>query len=223
MELTAVVAALIAAAAIAASYFVPARVLTDLERQRLLPSPLPEEHLPLGANVMGGPDSRAGILLFTDLECRACAAVSRDSLEVIKEFVDEGLVTFAIRFVPRSATRDAAKRALCASGQGRFWQVQEVLYRVRAEPVRDDLPDRLGLNRRTFDDCVSGSSDVELRENIYLANRINLEVRPTMFVGSLDTGHRLKVVYRIYGYIEASRIREIVSRVVTDDTQGQPR
>jgi protein-disulfide isomerase len=82
--------------------------------------------------VLGDPDAKVSVVEFGDLQCPACQAFSESvTPELIDQVVRPGDASLEFRnfliIGPESET--AAKGALAASEQGRYWQFVELFYR----------------------------------------------------------------------------------------------
>ena len=86
--------------------------------------------IPQNGTVLGNPDAPATVIEFADLECPICKQFADGGLpDLIRSEVRPGRARIDLRFIQTaSADFEAAKAALAASNQGRFWQFVEYFY-----------------------------------------------------------------------------------------------
>jgi protein-disulfide isomerase len=88
--------------------------------------------IPQHGTVLGDPKSKVTVVEFGDLQCPVCKAFSFDvAPKLISDVVRSGTANYEFRqftiIGPQST--DAAKAALAASQQGRYWNYIELFYR----------------------------------------------------------------------------------------------
>lgn len=86
--------------------------------------------IPQNGTVLGNPNAPATVVEFADLECASCKQFAEGGLpDLIKSEVRPGRARLDLRFLQTaSGDFEAAKAALAASNQGRFWQFIEYFY-----------------------------------------------------------------------------------------------
>lgn len=80
-----------------------------------------------GGESLGRSDAPEGLLLLSDFECTACTTFARETWPAVRQrYIQTGLVRMVLRHYPLSIHPSAtalARLALCASEQGRFWDL----------------------------------------------------------------------------------------------------
>jgi protein-disulfide isomerase len=142
--------------------------------------------VPLGNAPTRGP-SRAPITLvfFSDFECPFCVRAEG----TLRELESRGDVRIAFRHRPlpmHPHARLAAKAAIAAERQGRFWQYHDIVVAHREALERADLERyaaEAGLDRARFDrDLDDAAVEARLVEDEQLATELGVKGTPTSFV-----------------------------------------
>ena len=86
--------------------------------------------IPQNGTVLGDPDAPATVIEFADLECPVCKQFADGGLpDLIRSEVRPGRARLDLRFIQTASPDfEAARAALAASEQGRFWQFVEFFY-----------------------------------------------------------------------------------------------
>lgn len=146
----------------------------------------------------GPEDAKITIVEFTDYECPACRASQQRLEEMLAPF--RGRYRIMHRHfpldqscnpsIPREFNRyscSASRHAICAQQQGRFWEMNELIFSSR-RPLTDDhlrfLAEQAGLNLDEMEECLeSGTPEEYLARDI--KDGIELEIRgtPSLFIG----------------------------------------
>jgi len=192
------------------------------------PAPIapPKEPLSLqGATLRGNRQAKVAIEEFTDYQCPYCGKLATNTLPtVMREYVDSGKVLFALRNLPLQELHPwadpAARAALCAGEQGRYWPMHDVLFGNQKALNLDGLhaaARTVDLAKAEFDACLSSEAiKVRLQEDQNLAAQLRVTGTPTLFVGRLEDG-RLRVTQRFGGAQSASVLKSVLDRLL--DTQ----
>jgi protein-disulfide isomerase len=128
-----------------------------------------------GVGHLGDPNATTVIREYSSFTCPHCHDLHDEVISEIIEFVRAGNVR--IEFVPIHATgaaggEEAAKAAICAGEQGKFWEMHDVLFHweglVNVSKARlDTAADELGLDTGEFDDCYDKSETGRLARQGY--------------------------------------------------------
>jgi protein-disulfide isomerase len=111
----------------------PARPVSasPIEEVQNVTTPLPR------LNVRGDPGATTVVIEFTDFQCPFCGRHAREVFPAVeKEFVETGEIRWAVRHLPldiHPAAHDAARAALCAGEQHRYWPMHERLFAIQNE------------------------------------------------------------------------------------------
>jgi protein-disulfide isomerase len=136
------------------------------------------------------------IVMFSDFECPACAAMHPTLTRVLQEY--KGKVRLAVRNFPlvdrHPNAIEAAKAAAAAAEQGKFFEYTEILYRNQSQLDRDSLlsyASQLGLNIEKFRaDMAAGTTLSRIQKDISDGDRYGVTSTPSIFVNGAKL-HRL--------------------------------
>lgn len=138
----------------------------------------------------GAADARVVIVEFSDFQCPACAA----ALPAVKSLLslygkDIKLVFkhFPLRMHPKAP--EAARGAECAGGQGRFWEMHDLLFESQAE-WSEAGPDwlavyvkRLKLDEAAFAACMKDpATDASVAADLSEGDGVWVGSTPTFFI-----------------------------------------
>jgi len=147
--------------------------------------------------IRGSADAPVWFIEVSDFQCPFCKQWHDASFAAIdSEYVKTGKVRMAYLNYPLSSihpnARAAAEAAMCASVQGRFWQLHESLFHSQSRwesqpnplPTFDSLAVAAGVNARAWRDCMSSHATAKLIDADRDRSR-NAGVRstPTFFIG----------------------------------------
>ena len=154
---------------------------------------------------IGSPNAPVTIIEFTDFECPFCVQFFRDTRpQLLKEFVDTGVVRIVARDFPLTAIHPsalpAAIAARCAADQGQYWPMYERLFSTHQQewggvPKRDrgvfiEFATSLGLATDTFTTCLNDpASEQAVMAELNAAARLGVNSTPNFLVnGQLIKG-----------------------------------
>ena len=168
-----------------------------LERQQAQ-APRPQEEQAAKAKLnltgfamLGSKEAPLTIVEFTDYQCPFCQRFHTTSfVELKKNYIDTGKVRFYSRDMPLdfhpNAMR-AAEAARCASDQGQFWQLRDVM---GANPNNLDMDSlvtdatNLKMDVNAFRTCVASEKYKEaVQTDVLEAMKIGASGTPTFVVG----------------------------------------
>jgi protein-disulfide isomerase len=82
--------------------------------------------------VLGPPNAPVTLVEFLDPECESCRAFSPFIKQLLKEY--DGKLRFVVRYMPlHPNSRLAAAYTEAAGEQGKYWEMQEILFRRQGE------------------------------------------------------------------------------------------
>jgi protein-disulfide isomerase len=120
--------------------------------------------------VQGNPSAKVWVVEISDLQCPYCKEWHDETYsQLINEYVKTGKARFAYINFPLSMHQNAmpaARAAMCASVQGKFWQMQDALFGTQEkwETLKDpsdyfvDLATKNGVNVPDWKSCLSSKS-----------------------------------------------------------------
>jgi protein-disulfide isomerase len=145
-----------------------------------------------GRPQLGRDDALVTIVEFADFHCPYCGKVA-DTVERLQATYPED-VRLVFRQRPLAIhpkAREAAKAALAAHRQGKFWEVQEVLFTERpgdAEALAK-IAERIGLDVERFRaDLADPAIEAMLVEDEGVADRFGARGTPAFFVNGRFVG-----------------------------------
>ncbi|WP_207203740.1 DsbA family protein [Actinomyces minihominis] len=152
-----------------------------------------EENDPLA---VGAVDAPVAMIVYSDYQCPYCGRFNEETLPVMMEYVDQGLLRIEWRdanfFGPASET--AARAAYAAGLQGRFLEFNNALF-----PGGDKLADtglteealtalagELGLDQAQFEaDLTDPATATIIAEHAALVQGIGVTSTPTVILGGV--------------------------------------
>lgn len=128
------------------------------------------------------------VVEYGDFQCPTCKAAVPGVQMLLKHF--EGRIRFAYRHFPIEDAHPyalcAAEAAECAGGQGKFWEMHQVLFRNQSHLDRKHLhryAEELGLDMSRYRSEMDGESyRHRIREQMENARRSHLRATPGFFV-----------------------------------------
>jgi RNA polymerase sigma factor (sigma-70 family) len=127
------------------------------------PSKVARFQVPLGgAPILGPPGAKVTILEFTDYECPFCARGAETCKAVVAAFPGEvryQVINFPLAFHRQAAL--AARAALAAAQQGKYWEMHDRLFAHTDQLARADLEEHaraLGLDLARFRADLDGAT-----------------------------------------------------------------
>jgi protein-disulfide isomerase len=138
----------------------------------LVPDPDRPGYTLAGDAYKGDPDAPLVVVEYSDLQCPSCQRHALETQPVIDEsFVDTGQVMWVFKHFPLSIhpqSPAAATAAECAGDQGRFFEMERLIFETQEEWSVDDpdpvllrLADELGLNAGDFSSCLSSRAALQ--------------------------------------------------------------
>lgn len=126
--------------------------------------------IPQAGNVLGAADAPVTLIQYEDFQCPSCLRYTVDYEPfLIEEYVKPGLMRIELRHFPVVGveSQTAARGAVCAGEQDRFWEYANRLFVIQAgdgfrpdrgafdEPALTDLAGDLGLDEDAFTACLA--------------------------------------------------------------------
>ena len=139
-----------------------------------------------GSPSVGPDEAPVTVVEFEDFQCRTCGNFEMKLQSLLKLYGDQ------VRVVYRSYPADqnplagkAAEAALCAADQGRFRQMQAMLFQMDHLEERDLFGGAglLKLNMEDFGACLSSGRHAEkVKKDLYAAAGLGVTSAPALFV-----------------------------------------
>ena len=117
--------------------------------------------------IQGDPKATLWIIEMSDFQCPYCKTWHDSTYPlVVREYVATGKARLAYLNFPlrmHANAQPAAEAAMCASAQGKFWEMHDAIFthqerwvpKTDAQPVFDSLAVPLGLDMPAWRTCVS--------------------------------------------------------------------
>lgn len=149
--------------------------------------------------VFGSPSAKITVVEFADYECPHCGVVAPELHDLVlaapdvrllfKNYPLDNACNPNIGRVFHKNACAAAVAAECARQQGRFWELNRLLFK-NADALDPDgiafMAGQVGLDMATFDACRAAPSSVEaVVQDIAHATAVNVGGTPTIFVNGL--------------------------------------
>jgi len=166
------------------------------------------------------------VVEFSDYECPFCTRAHDNMLRVLKKYGKR--IRFYYRHYPLDAACNttlrspmhrhaclAARAAICAHAQGRFWSFHDKLYRLKATLSRAailGLATTVKLGRHKFRRClISARTRRILQADLAAGNRAKLTGTPTFYAGGPDikrfefSSPRMKTFDSLFTLLDSQR------------------
>jgi protein-disulfide isomerase len=179
-------------------------------------------HLPSNT-VMGNVKAPVALIEFSDFQCPYCARYVRDTApRLIRDFVESGKVVYGFRNYPlpiHASALGAGKASLCASQQGAFWPMHDLLFKNATALDHAHLVDyasELQLNRPAFQACLD-DSDKLMAQDMDEARVANVTSTPTFFVGRITADGVVSVKSVIHGAYPTESFQKALEDALTSN------
>ncbi|MFC1642731.1 DsbA family protein [Myxococcota bacterium] len=143
---------------------------------------------------LGPTNAQVTVVAFSDFECPYCSLAAGVTSQVRERFRDE--VRLVFRQFPLSLhrhARDAAKAALAAHAQGKFWELHDKMFhnqnnldRASLEGYAEELELDLAEFRGTLD---SQQNEARVERDIALGTEVAVVGTPTLFINGQRIGN----------------------------------
>ncbi len=118
----------------------------------------------------GNPDAKVKVIEYGDYQCPTCASYEKSLAPIVtRDYVETGKIQFIYHEFPLSGHQHAmpaAEAARCAGDQDKFWAMHDMLFLNQDQwatlntvnNVFSGYAGQIGLNRSTFDACLSAAT-----------------------------------------------------------------
>ena len=153
------------------------------------------ERVASGSNVLGSPEARNTIVVFTDYQCQACSHVDFLLGDVLTSY--PGIVKIVVRNNPLRAIHPAAEKAamaaICAGKQDMFASFHALLFSIQDSLSTPNWGAWAALakvpNIERFVECMeSNEGRSELVEDLMLATTLQLRRSPSIMMNGEPVG-----------------------------------
>jgi protein-disulfide isomerase len=149
------------------------------------------------------------VIEYSDYQC----PYSKQLHSALSKIVQQSTtIRWILRFRPLESIHplavSAATAAECAGRQGRFWEYSDLLFdnqeivKASGGSIFTDLALKLKLEIPSFDLCRSGSTNEFVKEQISIADKLEIFSTPTFFINGR----------RVTGLISESQLTQLLQR-----------
>ena len=185
---------------------------------------LPSEPVSIkGVPRLGSEASQVAIIEYSDFECAFCKRFFSETFPLIKKrFVDSGVVLMAFRHYPNGSGHPDAVRyaesAVCASEQGRFWQMHDALFTAPSGAEDAELEKTalgVGIDPKPFLDCLRTGRLSVIGSDRGSGEDLKIRGTPTFLVGRFRRETQdVKVMRIVPGAMPISSFETAIQRVL---------
>lgn len=136
---------------------------------------------------LGSESATVEIVEFSDLQCPACASVSPQVENLIRE--NPELAKFEYHHFPLSQHQwafQSAEASECAGDQGKFFEYIDLAFANQKNLTEDNLKamaGKLGLNQAVFDECLaSGIKANRVKADLFEGRKMGVNSTPSLYV-----------------------------------------
>lgn len=180
-----------------------------------------------GAPYLGKADAPVVLLEFTDYQCPYCFRHAiRVRPRLIKDFVMLGKLKYVVREFPLQPIHTyaigAAIAAQCSRDQGKYWEMQEIMFNNQHKLSPEDLgryADSIGLNQKLFHRCfASGRYNQQIRNDLLDGANAGVRGTPSFFLGLSDSVNptKFKATRFFHGSQTYSRLKQAIDDLIAD-------
>lgn len=148
------------------------------------------------ARIEGSPSAKVWLVEMSDFQCPYCRNWHDSTYGALKkEYVDTGKIRIAYINFPLSSihknARAAARVAMCAAAQDKFWPMHDALFTSQASwegladpaPVFDALAKKIGVDMNALHACLAGTAiDKLIDADIERARDIGVRSTPSFSI-----------------------------------------
>ncbi len=160
--------------------------------------------IPVGASyIRGNPEAKVTIVQFTDIQCPFCQRFYTPILEVLKAYPND--VKFIVKNFPLSfhpSARPAAKAALAAGEQGKYWEMMDLLLEAGQQLTDENyktLAGKIGISVEQFTaDLKNNDAKYEkiINDDLQLGSSVDVRGTPAFYLNGKKTNAREFSMYK---------------------------
>lgn len=174
------------------------------------------------ASTLNPKDAKVALVEFSDFQCPYCGRFARETFPTLRtDYVDTGKLQYTFKHFPiaqiHSFATNAAKAAICAGKQSRFWEMHDRLFEGQAQLSDQFLTlgvRQLQLNTEAFEGCLK-TAEEELANNEAEARRLGVNSTPTFFLGRITSAGVMSVDLRLAGAYPVETFVDAITQVAS--------
>lgn len=177
-----------------------------------------------GAPFKGNPNAPLTLVEFTDYECAFCARHVRETIpQLERDYIATGKLKYVFRSFPLESVHKQAfkahEAASCASEQGRFWEMHDLLFTNHRALGPADIAAHvttLGLDAQRLQACVDlGLRAAEIRRDVVEGRQAGVTATPAFYLGRTQRNSpTMKVVTTLKGAKPYSAFTEAIDALL---------
>jgi protein-disulfide isomerase len=145
--------------------------------------------IPLADSAIRGPKNASVTLVeFSDFQCPFCAQTTPLIEQVMASYPKD--LRFVYKQFPLEQIHpnalNAAKAAIAARNQGKFWEMHDELFKISRELTLENIRAKaqlVGLDMKKFDaDMTSAETERAIREDQSLGRSVDVRGTPTLYI-----------------------------------------
>lgn len=161
---------------------------------------------------LGGPNAPVTVDVYEDFQCPACLQFTK-TIEplIIQHLITPGKVIYNFHHYPfldgdgargGGESDQAANASMCANEQGKFWDMNAILFENWNGENQGNLNNRrlqamaesIGLDMNAFNDCFNANKyEDEIQADFDNGNEIGVSGTPSVFVNGIKVGQPGKI------------------------------
>jgi protein-disulfide isomerase len=140
------------------------------------------------APTKGPKDAPVTIMAFSDFQCPYCDRGGKNMMEAVEKYDDKVRVVFKHYPLPfHKQAPDAAKAAMAAGEQGKFWEMHDLLFdnqrRLKEDGLYEELAKELGLNVSKFKkDMKKSEYQATIDQDMKQGQQVGVRGTPAFFI-----------------------------------------
>ncbi len=161
-----------------------------------LPKPFRPQDVSVSASpALGDNTAKITLVEFSDLQCPYCVRFYDNTFpEIVKHYVDTGMVRYVAREFPLTSIHKEASRAsqaaLCAGDQGKYWEMRGKVFANRdslSEEALTEYAVESGLELDAWRACLESDRYAQkVQTDMKAAARLGINGTPSFVLGLTD-------------------------------------
>ena len=152
---------------------------------------------------LGQKDAPVKIIEFADFQCPYCQATEPVLNQIRKTYGSKVSLTYMYFPLPfHQYAESAAKHAVCADKQGKFWEMHDYMYANQDKLTDADLETEaktLKLDPTSYDKCLSDPVTANIiQNNKNIATALGVTGTPTFFIN----GHKISGAQPLFSFTD---------------------
>ncbi len=139
-----------------------------------------------GRPAMGPDDALVTVAVFSDFQCPYCSRIAPALHELVELEPDVRVVSMQLPIPSHRRARDAAKAALAAGRQGKYWEMHDALFEVQSSLGSADLSaiaQELELDVARFEaDLADPAIEASIAADVTMSRELGIRSTPATFV-----------------------------------------